>query len=169
MIIKNELHDNAPEEQQRFYTEEEKEKIVGVLNNLVQINNDRIEGYGHAEESTEDVDLKVLFNRMMSKSQILNVVLSEEVLKYSGKPTESTTLLGKAFRVWMDLKATLTGKDRKAILESCEFGEEAAQETYADAIKDSEFLPVNVVKMISYQKAQLLDDLNHVKFLREKN
>lgn len=160
--------DNKPIVDHTNNTLEVNEKIVEVLNSLVQINNDRIEGYGKAADDTEDAGLRILFNDMKSKSNILKTELIGEVNKYGGQATESTTTLGKAFRVWMDLKAAVTGKNHKAILNSCEFGEEAAQETYAEAIKQSEHLPAYLVQMITYQKSQLREDLNHVKFLAEK-
>src|SRR6185436_17963240 len=134
------------------------EKIVDALNNLVQINNDRIEGYERAAKETEDTDLKSLFNQMASKSHMMKSQLSSEVIKRSGKPTESTTTSGKAFRVWMDFKAALTGKNRKAILSSCEFGEDAAQDTYEGALKDGNELPTEIVDLISTQKSQLRED-----------
>ena len=106
---------------------------------------------------------------MAAKSRMLNSQLAIEVRKYGGQPTESTTTLGKAFRVWMDFKAALTGKNRKAILNSCEFGEDSAQDTYANAIKnESDLLPAYLLKFISEQKALLREDHNHVKSLRSK-
>jgi len=36
----------------------------------------------------------------------------------------------------MDVKAALTGKDRKAILNSCEYGEGWATNTYEKALQD---------------------------------
>jgi uncharacterized protein (TIGR02284 family) len=93
--------------------------------------------------------------------------LSSEVLKRSGKPTETTTTSGKAFRVWMDFKAALTGKNRKAILSSCEFGEDAAQSTYEDTLKESTELPTEIVELISNQKTQLREDHDRVKTLRD--
>ena len=38
----------------------------------------------------------------------------------------------------MDLKSVLTGKDRKAILNSCEYGEEVAIDTYATTLADDD-------------------------------
>ena len=143
------------------------EKIVDALNNLVQINNDRIEGYERAAKETEDSDLKSLFNQMASKSHMMKSQLSSEVIKRSGKPTESTTTSGKAFRVWMDFKAALTGKNRKAILSSCEFGEDAAQDTYEGVLKDGNELPTEIVSLISNQKSQLREDHDRVKTLRD--
>ena len=161
-------HNKVLSDSNKISTHEPNKKIVDVLNTLVQINNDRIDGYEHAKNETDESDLKVLFNGMAVRSRMLNRQLANEVLKYGGKPTESTTTLGKVFRAWMDFKATLTGKDRKAILVSCEFGEDAAQDTYADAIKNGSELPSDIVKLIADQKAQLSEDHNRVKSLRDR-
>lgn len=162
------MHENTPFAPQRLYSVVENEKVVEVLNALVQINNDRIDGYENAAEEAEDIDLKILFNRMMTNSKDLKIQLINEVIKYGGEPTENTSTIGKVFRTWMDFKAIITGKDRKAILESCEFGEEAAQETYEEAINNREHLPTYIIEMILGQKIKLRDDLNFVKFLQEK-
>ncbi len=162
------FQDNIPTDRNKMYSVETNEKIVEVLNTLVQINNDRIDGYGHAAKETDESDLQGLFNGMAAKSRMLNNQLANEVRKYGGQPTESTTTLGKAFRLWMDFKAALTGKDRKAILASCEFGEDAAQGTYTDAIKESRELPPDIVELIIGQKAQLSEDHNRVKSLRDR-
>ncbi len=146
---------------------ETNEKIVDVLNTIVQINNDRIEGYERASKETDDSDLKDLFSKMASKSHMMKSQLSSEVLKRGGKPTEGTTTSGKAFRVWMDFKAALTGKDRHAILSSCEFGEDAAQNTYADALDSGNELPSDISSLISDQKSQLREDHDRVKTLRD--
>ena len=158
------------EDRNKMFSAETNEKIAEVLNSLVQINNDRIEGYGHAADETDEADLKLLFNGMAAKSKLFISKLANEVRRFGGTPTESTTTSGKAFRVWMDFKAILTGKDRKAILSSCEFGEDAAQDTYADAIKDGHelLLPSDIMEMITDQKSQLSEDHNRVKALRDK-
>ena len=39
----------------------ENEKTIAVLNTLITINNDRIEGYETASKETEEQDLKALF------------------------------------------------------------------------------------------------------------
>lgn len=114
----------------------ENEKTIEVLNTLIQINNDRFEGYDTAFKETEEKDLKTLFSQFMLTSQKCKQELVEEVTRLGGTPTESTRLSGKFFRVWMDVKATITGKDHKGILGSCEYGENVAQETYKNVLKD---------------------------------
>ena len=146
----------------------EKEKTIEVLNSLITINNDRIEGYQTASKETEEFDLKALFSQFISTSQKCQQELVAEVSKLGGEIAEGTTVSGKFFRVWMDVKAALTGKDRKAILNSCEFGEEAATKTYDDVLKDEkEHLTLEQHSMISAQRASLKADQNHVIALRD--
>ena len=86
-----------------------------MLNDLLQINNDRIVGYQKAidELKPEDSDLKVLFTRYISQSRENATELTTEITRLDGKPTDGTTNSGKIYRVWMDLKAAIAGKDRK--------------------------------------------------------
>src|SRR3954469_25085386 len=106
------------------------EKTVEILNTLIQINNDRIQGYLTAAKETQEMDLKDLFGQLAHTSQKCKQALADEVTKLNGTVTESTTTSGKIFRAWMDIKTALTNHDRKAIIDSCEFGEDAAKETY---------------------------------------
>jgi uncharacterized protein (TIGR02284 family) len=169
MKDENQLYENMMTNSGRMSTSETNEKIAEVLNTLIQINNDRIEGYGLASKETDDSDLKQVFKGMATKSQMLNSQLTHEVLKYGGKPTESTSTSGKAFRAWMDFKTLITDNDRKSILASCVYGEDAAQDTYSDCIKDSSHLPADIIQLVSNQKAQLLEDHNRVELLRDIN
>ena len=50
---------------------ENQEELVGVLNDLIQINNDRVVGYERAikESKDMDVDLIAIFNEMANQSR----------------------------------------------------------------------------------------------------
>src|SRR6476620_6766391 len=122
----------------------ENEKVIGILNDLIQINHDRVEGYKKAidELKDEDADLKTLFSRYVNESREYAQELTTEVSRLGGNPADGTTNSGKVYRVWMDLKAAITGKDRKTILNNCEFGEDAAQKAYDMALNaDTELEP----------------------------
>ncbi len=148
--------------------EKEKEKTIEVLNSLITINNDRIEGYETASKETEESDLKALFSKFISTSQRFNEELSREVTTLGGEVAEGTKVSGKFFRAWMDVKAALTGKDRKAILNSCEYGEDEAKDTYDKALEnDSEHLNPKHISMISAQKIALKGDHDHIKAMRD--
>jgi uncharacterized protein (TIGR02284 family) len=133
------------------------EKNIEVLNDLIKINNDRIAGYENAAENIEqsEVMLKTLFFQLAEESQEFKRELSERVTSLGGEPASDSTAPGKVYRLWMDIKATFTGKDRHAILESCEFGEDAAQRAYKMALEDRDELPYSTVQLIEDQKALL--------------
>jgi hypothetical protein len=63
----------------------------------------------------------------------------------------------------MDVKASVTGKSRKVILDSCVFGENAAIETYQDALGNKEDLTADYHMMIAEQLALIKADHDNVK------
>jgi uncharacterized protein (TIGR02284 family) len=68
----------------------------------------------------------------------------------------------------MNVKAVLTGNDCKAILNSCEYGEDVAKETYEEALKnDSENLSAEQQTIIEAQHTLLAANHNKVKTMRE--
>jgi uncharacterized protein (TIGR02284 family) len=144
------------------------EKTIAVLNTLITINNDRIEGYETAGKETEELDLKTFFTALKQTSLNCNKELSQEVLRLGGTASDGTKASGKFFRVWMDVKAALTGKDRKAILNSCEYGEDVAKDTYKDALEnDLDHLSDEQQTMIKEQHALLVADHDKVTMMRD--
>jgi uncharacterized protein (TIGR02284 family) len=138
------------------------------LNDLIEINNDRIVGYEKAIEELhpEDSDLKSLFAQMIVESQKLKMELATEVQRYGSDIETGTTNSGKIYRAWMDVKAIFTGHDRKTVLNNCEFGEDAAQKAYKTAL-DMDNLSEDVRALITKQKAQLRVSHDEIKALRD--
>lgn len=145
------------------------EKLESILNDLIRINHDRIEGYQNAidELKDADADLKVLFLRYIDESRQFAQELTHEVDRLGGKPADGTTGSGKIYRVWMDLKAAITGKDRKKILNSCEFIEDAAQKAYDLSLNSDLDLEPLLRDMIVRQKVVLKAGHDEVKRLRD--
>ena len=147
----------------------ENDKIISVLNDLIRINHDRVEGYEKANDELKDsdADLRTLFNRYISESRQCAQELTTEVSRLGGDPADGTTNSGKIYRVWMDLKAAITGKDRKTILENCEFGEDAAQKAYDMALNSDTELEPTLRDLVVRQKTQLKAGHDEVKRLRD--
>jgi uncharacterized protein (TIGR02284 family) len=145
------------------------EKAIDALNTLIEINNDRIEGYQTASKETDEHDLRNLFSSLIQTSTRCRAELVSEVERLGGKPEEGTRVTGKFFRTWMDVKAALTGKDRKAILNSCEFGEDVAVDTYDKTLKeDYEHLDIEQRNMIQMQRERIKADHDQIKHLRDQ-
>jgi uncharacterized protein (TIGR02284 family) len=132
----------------------ENSEIVDVLNDLIRINRDRIAGYEKAVENLEEGDaiLRTLFNQLAEESLRLKEELSAQVVVLGGEPAEDTTMSGKIYRAWMEVKDTFTSDDAKSALEACEYGEDAAQKAYAEALEDSANFPTNIRRIIQDQK-----------------
>ena len=145
------------------------ENLVEVLNDLVQINNDRIEGYEKAAEDTKDidVDLKAIFIKMAEESIKYKTELVNEISKLGGEPATGTSGLGKIHRAWMEVKATFTGEDRQSVLESCEFGEDAAQKAYRDALASDAEMNAETRQLITSQQASLKNSHDIIKKYRD--
>lgn len=145
--------------------------LIEVLNDLIQINNDRIEGYKKAskESNGNDMDLNAIFNKMADESRQYVAELTREIVKLGGEPASGTTASGKIYRTWMDIKSTFTGSDRYTILSSCENGEDAAQKAYKDALDSDEILSGDIRQLIENQKASLRISHDTIKKYRDMN
>ncbi|SFD90638.1 conserved hypothetical protein [Chitinophaga sp. CF118] len=143
-------------------------ETIETLNDLIQINNDRIEGYEKALHETKaaDADLKALFSSMISESHEIRMALGTEVNVLGGDMDNSTTTRGKIYRAWTNIKAVFTGHDRKALLANCEAGEDATQRAYRDALEDED-LPAYLREMVSEQQQTLKRSHDKVKALRD--
>jgi uncharacterized protein (TIGR02284 family) len=143
-------------------------KNTEVLNDLIEINNDRVKGYEKAANQANDEDLRTVFNNMAMESRQLLTELRDRVQQVGGKPEEGTTARGKIYRTWMDVKATFGGDDRKSLLASCEFGEDAAQDAYRAALKEDDISP-DIRQVLEKQKQTLRQSHDTIKRMRDTN
>lgn len=144
-------------------------EIVDDLNDLVKINNDRIQGYEKAIEDTEDSDLDDLFRHYVIQSQTFRSQLAEHIVRIDGlavSDATSTDVSSKIHRAWIDIKAALTGKDRETVLSSVEFGESAAVEAYEDAI-EKDHIPAYIKEDLQKQLSELKEAWQKVKALHK--
>jgi len=142
----------------------DKSTAIKILNTLVIINNDRIEGYEIAAQKSDEIDLKNLFTEFAQTSHKCNRELLEEIKKLGGSLEAETKTTGKFFRAWMSVKAALIGRDHKVILESCEFGEKNALKTYKDVLdNESGSLFPDQVLIIEAQYSSIKNDCNRIK------
>ena len=145
----------------------QEEKLVTLLGDLVKINNDRIEGYKKAKAATDDPDIKALFQHMINDSVKYVAELNEQLVAQGADIETDTTISGKLYRTWMTIKTTFTGTDRYALFSSCEYGEDAVQRAYADALSSDTPMPYSVRELIAGQQANLKEAHNTIKSYRD--
>ena len=115
-------------------------EAIEALNDLIQINHDRVEGYQTAIEEmrkSNNTMTAALFEQYVKDSKNNISELSQYVSSMGGSPDHSTTIGGKIHRMWMDIKNTFSVHEKESALESCNFGDEAAIKAYESALADT--------------------------------
>ena len=145
------------------------EHQISALNDLIKINNDRVAGYEKALESTTDADLKTLFTKYIEQSKLNKAELTDKLHILGGDPTNGTTIAGKFYHAWIDVRAKFSKKDRHSILADCEYGEDVANTAYRNALDDKELIwkADDIVSILSRQLKTLKDAHDNIKDLRD--
>ncbi|TDE44416.1 PA2169 family four-helix-bundle protein [Flavobacterium rhamnosiphilum] len=143
-----------------------KEKSIVVLNNLIEINNDRIQVYETATIITEESDLKDLFSEFQETSKIFKSELAEEVQKMGGIPVDVMKKNIFLVRLWINFKASLIDKDREDILNTLEYKEFVAIKNYKDTLAENfDHLTAELLIMLKSQQVLLTAHHDKVKKL----
>jgi uncharacterized protein (TIGR02284 family) len=145
------------------------EKSIEVLNDLVEINNDRIARFAHAVKDLgdNDLDIKALFQSLREESRYNVHELGLAVIKIGGEAEMDGSGSGTLHRMWLDVKATFSGHDRKSVLEECERGEDAIKKAYENALSPDNELSPELEQLIANQQTVIIAAHNQIKALRD--
>lgn len=140
---------------------------TGVLNDLIEINNDRVAGFEKAiaDIKEENIDLKTLFQTYAEQS----CKNGQELAALVGSADEVETgnsVSGTLHRAWIDVKSLFGGSDRASILSEAERGEDAIKKAYQDALV-SEELPANALETVRSQAQEINAAHDEIKALRD--
>ena len=144
-----------------------KESTIEILNDILKLHNDRIQGYELAINDTNDIDLKALFGKYAEQSRTMVSDLTASIERAGGTVPDGATLLGKVHKAWMELKSALSNNDRHGILNSVEQGEDAILDAYKEAVKDDSHVFMSVRTTLIHQQGEITQAHNHIKALRD--
>lgn len=144
------------------------EKAIGILNDLIELNNDRTAGFEKAlaDINDENVDLKALFQDYARQSRKYSQELTALVATHGGDVETGTSVSGTLHRAWIDVKALFGGSDRASILSEAERGEDAIKHGYEKAIRDGE-IPVEAMPTLLEQADGIVAAHDNIKLLRD--
>lgn len=119
------------------------ERTVSVLNDLLNITNDRIQGFSKVEDKVWDTytPLKADYDQMVSQSQTMKSELNNLILERGGEPDNTGSTAGAIHRTWIDVKNSFSGDKAESTLENVVYGEEAAINAYQDALDSGDLCP----------------------------
>jgi uncharacterized protein (TIGR02284 family) len=149
---------------------EDTAKTIEVLNDLILINNDRIEGYERAIKELKDSggnnELELIFLRFIDDSRRYKIEIGTEIQALGKDIEEGTSVSGKIHRAWIAVKEAFSDHDRHDLLEECEYGEDAIKNAYENVLND-ESLPAYIGELLRDQLEELLDAHDEIKELRD--
>jgi uncharacterized protein (TIGR02284 family) len=149
---------------------ETNQNVVDQVNKIIQTNLDRREGYEKAIDEVKDESLKAVFEECCRQSNENVNELRTIVLQNGGTPVDVTSTSGDLYRVWMDIKTALSANNSKAVLQSCEKGEDIALNAYRNVTESANGHTVAepVLGTLNKQKEGIRSMHNKVKALRDQ-
>lgn len=139
--------------------------VISTLNGLIETNKDGQQGFKEAADGVDRSDLKSLFYEFSQQRAQFSGELQALVRDLGGDPETSGSISGAIHRGWINIKAAVTGKDEKAILNECERGEDIAKNAYKSALENN--LPANIRDTVQDQYGSVQAAHDRVKALRD--
>lgn len=95
-----------------------------ILKTLTDTLTDSVNGYHEAAEHIDSEEIRQLFTQLgADRSQALGA-LQTEIGRLGGTTDGDGSVLGHLHQGWLDLKASITGRDDKAVINEVERGED---------------------------------------------
>ena len=102
----------------------EHSETISTLNTLIATTIDSITGYEDSAQSIDNERFREIFRQRANERQQIVEQLRSEVRRLGGDPEDGGSFLGKAHQRFEDLKAAITGRDEKSIVNEVERGED---------------------------------------------
>ena len=107
---------------------------ITTLNTLITTLIDSVNGYRDAAANIESARFQELFRTNADERSRVVEDLRAEVRRLGGNPEDDASFLGQAHQRFLDLKAAVTGRDEKAIINEVERGEDYLKEKFETAL-----------------------------------
>jgi len=116
----------------------EHSEAISTLNTLIATTIDSVTGYEDSAKNIHDDRLREIFRSRADERQRVVEELRGEVRRLGGDPEDGGSFLGKAHQRFEDLKAAITGRDEKAIINEVERGEDYLKEKWQAALQSGD-------------------------------
>ena len=141
-------------------------EAISTLNHLITICEDGEKGFRKVSEEVTEPELKTLFDNCAEGCSQAIPELQKKVTELGGTPEDSGSFAGAAHRIWVDIKAKITGRDTLGILEECEKGEDVAKHAYEKALEKG--LSAEIHNLIQKQYEGVKKNHDLVRDIRNK-
>lgn len=146
----------------------ENNKEVDVLNNLLQITNDRLEGFKNVDTKmiSSYPKLRDEYDQGVIQSNRMRTELTSLIQESGGDPSDTATVAGGLHRTWIAVKNSLSFNNGEATLENFLFGESAAIKAFENALESGDLCQENS-RVVKNQLNELKDSYRKFESLEE--
>ena len=116
----------------------EHSKEISTLNTLIATTIDSVNGYEDSAQNIDNERFREIFRQRANERQEVAEQLRAEVRRLGGDAEDDGSFLGKAHQRFEDLKAAITGRDEKAIINEVERGEDYIKGKFEAALNDED-------------------------------
>ena len=110
-------------------------ETISTLNTLIATTIDSVTGYEDSAQNIDNERFREIFRQRANERQQVVEELRSEVRRLGGNPEDDGSFLGKAHQRFEDLKAAVTGRDQKSIINEVERGEDYLKEKWQAALQ----------------------------------
>jgi uncharacterized protein (TIGR02284 family) len=114
---------------------------IKTLNSLIETTLDSADGYAEAAKDAKSQSLTALFRDRSAERRQVASTLQQRVLLLGAEPEKDGTVLASAHRMFVNLRASLTSNDNKAVVDEVERGEDHIKAKFEDAMEDKDVSP----------------------------
>ena len=153
----------------RSGSNEQNDKVVSSLKNLIEICHTGHQGYTTAAENIKNGEYAALFRSYSAQRHAFENELKQHVNRLGGEAesTNASGLLadaaGALHRGWINIKSAVTGGGIEALLDECERGDEAAVKAYQEALEQP--FPQDIAQVVRQQYHSIQEAYTRVKGL----
>jgi uncharacterized protein (TIGR02284 family) len=148
-------------------TEIDNDKVIDVLNDLLESCRDGEYGFKTCAEYAKSTDLKIMLTRHSTECREAGEELQSLIRQFGGDPDEGGSVTGMLHRGWVSVRGTLSMHSDKAMLEECERGEDTAVARYRKALKEN--FPPAVRAVVERQAQGAQRNHDQVKAMRDSS
>ena len=143
---------------------------IETFNDLIRAHRDRIAEYQKAtlRLRPQEAGLSTTFAEIIRESEKCIADLVSRVISDGDVPENHTSLEGKIYQVWMDLKIKFSANPNSSLLDICEKGEDAMLKCYREALKHPGTLTPDDISLLSSHREILSKTHDLIKAKRDQ-
>ena len=116
----------------------EHSSAISAINTLIATTIDSVNGYENSAKDVDNQRLREVFQKRAEERQQVVGQLRTEVSRLGGDPEDGGSFMGKTHQRFEDLKAAITGKNEKSIVNEVERGEDYLRDKWQTALQSGD-------------------------------